>query len=308
MTLSLKCGGVLREKRGTDGVGGMSSRRSFSLGKALSNAVTGVPAAWGGAWLSLVLLWAAVAGWPLIFLHFLHMPFGKAPVLGWIVVLWLLKLVALGALYRTFVFGRMAAAEGRGPGGLQFGAPEVRLLFATLIIALFIAMVVIAGLFVLAIAFDFSGLATGYNSSLAGWHAALMRHHSVLDWTFIILPLLLLMFLVFVAMKLALAPVATIAEKRLVTLNAMGLSAGNVGKLFVGVVVLALPFVAVGAFVMHHMPHHGMMRPATLPTTGLHMHLLLHAILAALSVGLLLPLQTGFLAAAYRQIVELRAK
>jgi len=289
----------------------MSSRQSFSLGKALSTAVTGVPAAWGGAWLSLVLLWLALAAWPLIFLHFLHVPYGKLPVLGWVAVLWLLKLVVLGALYRTFIFGRTAAAEGRGPGGVQFGAPELRLLFSTLVIALFIAMVAIAGLFVLAIAFDFSGLAAGYNSSLAGWHAALMRHHSLVDWVFIVLPVLLVIFLVFVAMKLVLAPVATIAEKRLVTLNALGLSAGNVGKLFLGVAILAVPFALVGGLLMHHMPHHALMRAATMNSamTGrMPTHLMLHAAMAAVSVGLLLPLQAGFLASAYRQIVDLRAK
>lgn len=286
----------------------MSTRRSFSLGKALSTAVTGVPAAWGGAWLSLVLLWLAFTAWPMIGLHF-----GKLPALGWIAVMWLLKLVVLGALYRTFVFGRTAAAEGRGPGGLQFGAPEVRLLFATLIIALFTAMVVIAGLFVLAIAFDFSGLANGYNSSLAGWHAALMRHHTVVDWTFIVLPLVLMIFLVFLAMKLVLAPVATVAEKRMVTLNAMGLSAGNVGKLFLGVVILALPVAVLGIVSMHlmphhAMPHHAMTRMGKFQGSVVHVHLIGHVVMAALAVGLLLPLQTGFLASAYRQIVALRVE
>jgi hypothetical protein len=287
----------------------MSSRRSFSLGKALSTAVTGVPAAWGGAGLSLLLLWLAVTAWPLAFAH-LSCCIALA---GGVVVLWLLKLMALGGLYRTFIFGRTAGAEGRGLGGLQFGAPEVRLLLSTLIISLFIVMVVIAGFFVLAIAFDFSGLAAGYNSSLAGWHAALMRHHSALDWTFIVLPLLWLIFMVFVAMKLVLAPVATIAEKRLVTLNAMGLSAGNVGKLFIGVVILALPFIALHVLAMHLIPHHPMLHPdmarlGRFQGSVLHVHLIRLAVMAALSVGLLLPLQTGFLAAAYRQIVELRAK
>ncbi len=279
------------------------------MGKALSTAVTGVPAAWGGAGLSLLLLWLAVTAWPLAFAH-LSCCIALA---GGVVVLWLFKLMALGGLYRTFIFGRTAGAEGRGPGGLQFGAPEVRLLLSTLIISLFIVMVVIAGFFVLAIAFDFSGLAAGYNSSLAGWHAALMRHHSALDWTFIVLPLLWLIFMVFVAMKLVLAPVATIAEKRLVTLNAMGLSAGNVGKLFIGVVILALPFIALHVLAMHLMPHHPMLHPdmarlGRFQGSVLHVHLIRLAVMAAFSVGLLLPLQTGFLAAAYRQIVELRAK
>jgi len=300
----VKCGGAGAELRGTDGFGEMSSRRSFSLGKALSAAVAAVPAAWGGAWLSLPLLWAAFAAWPLAFVH---LPPCMA-FLGGVAVLWLLKLVALGALYRTFIFGRTAAAEGRGPGGVQFGATEVRLLFATLIIALFIAMIAIAGGLVFAIAFDFSGLAGGFSSSYAGWHAAMMRHHTAIDWTFIVLPVGLLIVLVFTMLKFVLAPVATVAEKRMVTLNAMGLSSGNVGKLLVGMIALALPFGVAGVIVMHHMPHHGMRHMAMVQGAVVHMHLILPAVMAAVAVGVLLPLQTGFLASAYRQIVDSRAK
>ncbi len=280
----------------------MSSRQSFSLGKALSAAVTGVPAAWGGAGLSLCLLLAAFAAWPLAFAHLSCC----VALAGGIVVLWLLKLMALGGLYRTHIFGRTAGAEGRGPGGLQFGAVEVRLLFSTLVIALFVAMVAVAGFFVFAIAFDLSGLARGYSNSYAGWHAAVMRHHSVTDWVFTVLPLVMVLFFVFVSLKVVLAPVATVAERRMVTLNAMGLSAGNVGKLFLGTVVLAVPFVVAGAVVMHHLPHHHAMK--TSAVSPLHAHLVMHMVMAALSVGLLLPLQTGFLASAYRQIVDLRAK
>jgi len=280
----------------------MSPRQSFSLGKALSAAVTGVPAAWGGAGLSLVLLFLALAAWPLAFAH---LPCCVALAVG-VVVLWLLKLMALGGLYRTHIFGRTAGAEGRGPGGLQFGAAEVRLLFSTLLIALFVATVVIAGVFVFAIAFDLSGLARGYGNSYAGWHAAVMRHRSVTDWVFIGLPLAMILFFVFVSLKVVLAPVATVAERRMVTLNAMGLSAGNVGKLFVGTVLLALPFAIAGAV----LPMHGgmIMHGHAVTAARLHAHLIGHAVMAALAVGLLLPLQTGFLASAYRQIVDLRAK
>jgi hypothetical protein len=280
----------------------MSSRQSFSLGKALSAAVTGVPAAWGGAGLGLVLLLAAFAAWPLAFAHLSCC----VALAGGVVVLWLLKLMALGGLYRTHIFGRTAGAEGRGPGGLQFGAAEVRLLFSTLVIALFVAMIVLAGFLVFAIAFDLSGLARGYSNSFAGWHAAVMRHHSVTDWVFTVLPLIMVLFFVFVSLKVVLAPVATVAERRMVTLNAMGLSAGNVGKLFVGLVALAAPFVVAGAF----LPMHGEMMTHSHSVTAahFHMHLMWHVLMAALAVGLLLPLQTGFLASAYRQIVDLRAK
>ena len=289
---------------GTDGFGEMSSRQSFSLGKALSAAVAGVPSAWGGAWLGLVLLWAATAAWPLAFAHLSCC----IAAVGGVAVLWLLKLVALGGLYRTSIFGRNASAEGRGPGGLQFGATEVRLLFATLLIAAFIVVVVAAGLVVFAIAFDLSGLANGYNTSLAGWHAAFMRHHTPADWIFILLPVVMLVFFVFAGLKFSLAPVATVAEKRMVTLNAMGLSAGNVGKLFIGLVVLALPFIVLAVVAMHLMPHHGVMRPGMVHGAVVHAHLIQHAVAMALAVGLLLPLQTGFLTSAYRQIVDLRPK
>jgi hypothetical protein len=276
----------------------MSSRRSFSLGKALSAAVASVPALWGGAWLSLLLLWAALAAWPLAFAR-LSCCLALA---GGIVVLWLLKVIALGGLYRTSVFGRTAAAEGRGPGGAQFGAPEARLLLASVLIFLFMAVIAIAAIVIFAIAFDFSGLARGYGNSFAGWHAALMRHRSAADWTFTGLPVLMAVFFIFLGVKLVLAPVATIAEKRVVSLNAMGLSAGNAGKLFIGLVALALPFGLLAAVVMHHMPYAGPMMGDE------HVHLLPQAGLAAVAVMVLLPLQTGFLTSAYRQIVDLRTK
>lgn len=288
---------------GHNGLGEMSSRRSFSLGKALSAAVAGVPSAWTGAGLGLVLLWAATAAWPLAFAHLSCC----VALIGGVAVLWLLKLVALGGLYRTSIFGRTAAAEGRGPGGLQFGAAEVRLLFATLIIAAFIAIIIAAGLVVFAIAFDLSGLANGYNTSLAGWHAALMRHRTPADWVFVLLPVFMLVFFVFAGLKFALAPVATVAEKRMVTLNAMGLSAGNVGKLFAGLVVMALPFGIVHAVLMHPLPHHDM-TVGTFQGALVQMHLVAYLITTALAVGGLLPLQTGFLTSAYRQIIDLKAE
>ncbi len=284
------------------GLGEMSSRRSFALGKALSAAVAAVPGAWGGAGLSLVVLWAALAAWPLTFAH---LPCCVAFV-GGILVLWLLKVVALGGLYRTTFFGRAAAAEGRGPGGLQFGAGELRLLGASVLIVLFMAVIVTAALVIFAVAFDFSGLAKGYGNSLAGWHAALMRHRTATDWIFIVLPALALIFFIFLGVKLVLAPVATIAERRVVSLNAMGLSAGNAGKLFIGIVLLALPFgIVAGLLPMHgDMMTHG----HKVVSAHLHMKILWHAVMAALAVGGLLPLQTGFLTSAYRQIIDLRAK
>ena len=272
------------------------------MAKALSASAAGVPAALGGAWLSLLLLWAALAAWPLALAH---LPCCLA-VVGGVLVLWLLKVVALGGLYRTLVFGRTAGVEGRGPGGLQFGAGEVRLLFASVLIVLFMVLIAVAAVVIFAIAFDFSGLSKGYNSSFAGWHAALMRHHTVVDWTFIVLPVLMAIFFVFLGVKLVLAPVATIAERRVVSLNAMGLSAGNAGKLFIGVVILALPFVVIGGL----LPMHGefVTRGNAVVHANFHTHLMIHALMAALAVIVLLPLQSGFLASAYRQIVDLRAK
>jgi len=117
-----------------------------------------------------------------------------------------------------------------------------------------------------------------------------------------------LFLLVFLAVKFTLAGAATIAERRLVTLNALGLSSGNAGKLFIGLVVILAPLIiacSVAAFGLHHHFVLSPMSPAL--DGGFHLHMVVHAVLMALAVFVVLPLSVGFLSSAYRQIVQNRS-
>lgn len=285
----------------------MSSRGSFSLGKALGAAVASLPQAWAGAWLALLLLWGAVAVAPMLLFRFITLPNLGIAVLGGFVVVILLKLMVKGALYRTALFGKGAVTEGRGLGGLQLGKPEWRLLGASLINSLFMLLIIGATVIVYAVAFNMSGLGHGYTDSHAALHAAFMRHRTAADWTFILLIPVALIFFVFIAIRFVLYAAATVAEKRMVTLNALGLSAGNAGKLFLGLLVIILPFVIIshvpfGPMHMHILMQHHAFTKADLGGPAW----LMHAAMAALSIGVLLPLEAGFLVSAYSQITRAR--
>ena len=278
----------------------MSSRSSFSLGRALSSAFTSLPAAWGGAWLALVLLWAVGS-----FGQFL--PFGFAVnTLVAALVLLVAKIMTVGALYRTALFGRTAKTEGLGFGGLQFAAPELRLLAAGLIVGVFYLLIVAAIFIVFAVAFNASGMAGDYGNTLAAVRAMILRHEGA-DWVFIGYILAAYIFLIFLGIKFSLVHAATIAERRIVTLNALGLSSGNVGKLFLGLVALVVPFTVVVALAVHHFHSHLMLAVAG-DFEMLTPRFVAHAALHAAAVFLILPLAAGFLSSAYRQIVDLRAK
>ncbi len=288
----------------------MSAKASFSLGKALSEGLSSLPQAWGGAWLSLILLWVVAIGGHVLTLHFGPTSHSVIIAIGVAIVSYLLALMAEGALYRTAIFGPKARSEGLGLGGLQLGAPELRLFGASILIALFMAVIVVAALIVLAVAFNMSGLQTGYTNSLAALHAAFMRHRTGADWTFIVLVPLALIFFVFLRLKFTLYAAATVAEKRMVTLNALGLSSGNVGKLFLGLVAIAVPFI-IGLIVIVHVILHGHLHGSALPGAhrpSIHTFMIIHAVLMAVMLGFWLPAQTGFLSSAYRQIIALRAK
>lgn len=250
-----------------------------------------LPQAWGGAWLALLLLFAAVVGGPLL-LAGQQLPLIFAPLM--IFCCLLLKLISQGALYRIALFGKEAKAEGLGFGGLQIARPELRLLLAMLIMALFIMGIVAALFLVFAIALDMSGLTAGYDSSVAAV-CAIWRRHRGSDYVFIAYIAAATLFLIFVALKFALLPAANISGRRLVTLNALGLSSGNTGKLFIGLVAVILPFVLAGGIAGYHFSH-GRGFP------------ILHIAWLALGIFGLLPLIVGFLASAYRQIVAIRSK
>ncbi len=284
----------------------MSKTASFSLTRALSEAAAFVPQALAGAWLILIALWAFLVFGPQATLRLgadmhahriAHLVFGLAVVV--------LKLMSLGALYRVALFGKRARNEGLGLGGVQLEMPELRLFGAGIVVGLFWLLIAAALFIVFAIAFKLSGLGDG--DFKAGIQAVFRREHGPIDWAFIAYAILAHILLAFLAVKFCLFHAATVAEKRMVTLNALGLSSGNVGKLFAGIVVTLLPLILLGGLAFHHLHRHFVLSPRPPAFDTPHLHLILHAALGALAVFAVMPFGAGFFASAYRQITKLRS-
>lgn len=299
----------------------MSAKPSFSVGRALAAAAASLPAAWGGAWLAMILVWAGhTFGSP--FALSMNANIGRegqvtgAAVVHWsslgfvvlyLAVMLILTLVAMGAVYRAILFGKTANKEGLGFGGLQFGLPELRLLASDILTGAFILVILAALVIVFAVAFATVGGGHGY-ANIFEAICALFHRHQGSDWVFIVYLVGALVFLIFLKLKFVLRHAATIAERRIVSLNALGLSSGNVGKLFIGLICILVPFCVLAGAVMHLAPHsrihaflhpgHGVFGP------GLWLHATVHAVL----IGVAGPLLAGFLSSAYRQIIDLRAK
>ncbi|ESQ91725.1 hypothetical protein ABAC460_05135 [Asticcacaulis sp. AC460] len=254
----------------------------------MSAAFSGLPGAWGGAGLALVLLWAVAAGGPLVV--FQHHSIWLC--LALVVAVVVCKVMSLGALYRTALFGQTAGKEGRGPGGLQFALPEVRLILASLLAALFVAFIVGAGFIVFVVAAKMNDVDPVHGGT----------------WT-LVSAVIAHLFLLFILVKFSLLHAANIAQRKLVTLNALGLTSGQAGKLFAGMVVLVLPFALLVAGVVHHLgPEIRLAHALPYPWLTQGMNLVLHGGLLLLLIGLLLPLLVGFFASAYRQIETIRAE
>lgn len=284
----------------------MSKRASLSLTRALGDAVQSLPQAWIGAWLALIALWAFTVFGPHAAMHlglFAHMH--RVGHLVLVIILAIFKLMSLGALYRALLFGKNARREGLGLGGVQFHMPELRLFAAGLIIGLFILLIAVTLFVVFAIAFNLSGLAEGAPSTLMAMHSVFHDPHGV-AWAFVVYMVAAWLLLLFLVVKFSLFHAATIAERRMVTLNALGLSSGNVGKLFVGIIVTCLPLVITGALLFHHAHRHFVLSPQTPAFDTPHVPFILHAILAAVAVFIVMPFGAGFFASAYQQIVKSR--
>ena len=277
----------------------MNSRPSFSLGRALSAAFASLPAAWGGAW-GVLLLWCVLA----VVLPQLHIQIVPVWVLdaGTALLVLILQYIAYGALYRIALFGRDARKHGLGFGGLQLGGAEVRLFLADLIVALFGLLVAAADGVVFLIAFNTAGMAEGHSDTIVAIEAMFKRHEGK-DWIFIGYLLAAWVFLIFVGLKFALMAAANVAERRLVTLNALGLSSGNVGKLFIGLVILSLPVIIL---LLCGIAAAGIMG---IGLSGANMGgsaaLFVHQ---AILVFLYIPIMIGFLSSAYGQIVASRTR
>lgn len=275
----------------------MRSKPSFSLGRAVSAAFAFLPAGVAGAFAPLLLLWALSSFGHTIVLHRFHGGSDCNPLVcgGFTLAAMVLKLMAAGALYRVAVFGKDARKEGLGPLGFQFGAPELRLFATAILVGLFVLVIAAALFIVFAVAFNLSGLAGEDRNTLKAVATVLSRHQGA-DWVFILYIIAAWLFLFFLGVRVSLAPVATIARKQVVALNALGLSSGNVFKLFCGMAVFVLPLMLVAIFVFHHL------MPGLTRAGAVSPRLIVHAALQGLAIFGVLPLLAGFLASAYKQV------
>ncbi len=282
------CLGLTLRIIGLLGISTMSFGTAFHLIGALKTAGQSLP-----------LLWRKAG--PVLGILFVVLLLGHLPHLdvwlrrGLIVVGIIVHTAAAGALYRLALFGeRFAAAEGLGFGGLQFGKGERRLLGASALVLLFWSIVFIAGAVVLALFMGAAGLPEdSYRTPQALLRTLIegAQPQGVVVGVAVIAVLLTLSIL---TVKLWLHRAATVAEHRLVSLNALSLSSGQTVKLFLGYVYILLPFIILSSL----MPP--LMIVAELPLGGI--------INLALGVGVFMPLSIAFLASAYRQISALRAK
>lgn len=251
--------------------------RRLKLRVALGRTLRGLPLMWRGA--------AGVLG--LCALVWLT-PIIAAPA-GWAAWLWgvaafAISLSAVGALARLSISDTVQEARGLGlgPFGLQMGKPEARLVGAALLCLLFLSMiVVILGLVVLAI-FGMAELnvqaiqARDWVSVGAPWKLGVL---AVLGVGALVIPLLLIV-------RLSLFAPATLGRRQMVSLNSMGIAYGSFWSILGGLVVMALPKIA-----LLFMTGNGLLGGTAA-----------HVAWVAVMVGLQLPLTLGFLGAAYRQL------
>jgi len=245
-------------------------------------------AALGSALRALARLWLGAAGALVVCLAAWLAPVFMSPA-GWSVPVWaaatgITTLIAVGALARLSVTDdlRGARAMGLGPAGLQFGWAEARLVGAALLCLIFLAMIVVVLALVVLAVFGTAELdvaaiqARDWGRVGAPWKLGLLAAVGV---GALLVPLLL-------AVRLSLFVPATLGRDQMVSLNSMGIAYGSVWPLLAGLVVTALPTIAllllIGAGALTG-------QTATLVwIVGL--------------VAVQLPLMLGFLGAAYRQL------
>ncbi len=272
----------------------MSVKSAFSVTKALSEAAAFLPRAWVSAGVALGVLLIATIVWLHLYMFHIQPLVVHLAILG----LAVLKLVAIGGLYRVALFGKTAKVEGLGPGGLQFGVVEVRLLVSGLLAIAFFVLIAATLFIVFAVAFRMSGAADGYATSWAAVQALANSHDSAQAGYLVVVVIAAVWLLIFVGLKFTLMPAANVASRRLITLNALGLTSGYVGKLFQGLVVLLLPLFLAWLALIYGLPRIG----------DFYIHMALIGLYLAVSVAIVLPMSIGFFASAYRQIVASRAK
>ena len=184
-----------------------------------------LPRAWRAAWASLTL---AVVALTLALV-------GGGPA-SWIAVL-AATLVARGALWR------LASGKGQlGPGGLQFGALEVRLAAAWGLAALFLGIVVLLALVILLCA-AYAAASTGKGfdpANVATWTPAIVGGGRLLLGS---VAALCGLGVLFVAVRVSLTEAATVQRGRVQVLSSFALTRGREVSLTTANFVVATPAV-----------------------------------------------------------------
>jgi hypothetical protein len=208
----------------------LNNHRVLRLGEALSAAIASLSRLWRGAWGAILLaavVWSAkvvAAG----VTSLVWAPFGLISTL-----------MLAGALSRIAIGDDLASARrlGLGPAGLQFGLPELRLLGASLLCAVFMAMILSVVALVLLAVFGMAEL-DARAIELRQWGAVGPA------WKLVLLALVTLFALYAVlvlVVRLSLFGPATLGRGHMVSLNSMGIAQGSFWPLLGGLLVVGLP-------------------------------------------------------------------
>ena len=216
----------------------MNRHRQLPLGETLKAAFAKLPLAWRGAWgaiLVCAVVWS-VAGWSANAVEASWAMIGRG--VGQIAGL-AAGLALAGGLTRIAVSADLdeARRRGLGPAGLQFGWPELRLLGAALLCAVFMAMILsVAALLLLAL-FGMAGLdAEAINQR--NWVAVGPVWKLVL---LAVVTLLVAYGVLVMAVRLSLFAPATLGRGHMVSLSSMGVAQGSFWPLLGGLIVVGLP-------------------------------------------------------------------
>jgi hypothetical protein len=272
---------------------GKSKLKSPLWRVALHTAAMGLPMVWGRAWLVLILLWAVSVSSPLALGYFTAEPLVLALV---VIVSIALGLSAYGGMYRLYIFGRYAKAEGLGFGGLQIGWPELRLIMAAFFSHLFLVIIAATVLVVGMIVFQAAGLGLKSDTSLGALFELLrppFDESRYILWAGLVLFALLIVFL---ALKLSLFAAASYAQRRVVSLNVLGLSKGRTLDLLLGWLVIGS---AAGALIWQAYSLHTM--------SDQRLIIWRLSLISGLGIFFILPLMVGFLSSAYLQMQSVKA-
>lgn len=294
----------------------MRSRGSFSTLKALGAAFSFWPKAMTAAWLVLGLLSLGLLSQTYAPLHWPYSPWARfVPALAVLVF----GLMAQGALLRKALFERYAKAEGLGFGGLQLARPELRLIVAAILIVLFMVLIMAVMFAVLAVGLNAAGLTPMGASSLDKLHEIIMSPKGTIEQGFRIALGLMALFMVILGLRFSFYRVATVAQHQVVSLNALGLSSGQLLKIVLGMILLVIlpQIVIILAMSGFDFKHLGTANCIEICSTlkahdlaqGIKLtHSPLSPISALVLIWVILPLWTGFITSAYRQVVALRTK